>query len=87
MHKCGLNPLELFLSCHHLCWPLADVGYICKHNAKIMQSNIANFAKQVEKHEVDTDAGEEAMPLTNENLVELDQVMTKDRKLTGKVIL
>ena len=56
-----------------------------------MQSNIVNFAKQVGKHEVDSDAGEEAMPLTNEDLVELDQVMTrvmtKDRKLTGKVIV
>lgn len=56
-------------------------------SVNIMQSNIANFAKQVEKHEVDSDAEEEAMPLTNEDLVELDQVMTKDRKLTGEVIL
>lgn len=41
-----------------LFWPLADVGYICQHNAKIMQSNMANFAGQVGYHEVDSDAGE-----------------------------
>lgn len=54
-----------------LFWPLADVGYICEHNAKIMQSNMANFAGQVGYHEVDSDAGE-AVSQTNEDLVGSD---------------
>lgn len=29
-------------------------------------------------HEVGSDAGEEAMPLTKEDLIDLEQLMTKD---------
>lgn len=66
------------------CWLVTDIGYICQHNAKIMQSNIANFEKQVGYHEVDCDANEEAMPPTREDLVELDHLMTKDQKTNKK---
>lgn len=60
------------------------VGYICQYNAKAMQSNIANFTKQAGHHDIDSDAGGEAMPLTNEDLVELDHLMTEDYKTNKK---
>ena len=49
-----------------------------------MQSNIANFTKQAGHHDIDSDAGGEAMPLTNEDLVELDHLMTEDYKTNKK---
>lgn len=81
------KPLELSLTYHHL-YPaglLLMAGYICQHKAKTMYSNIANFAKKVGYHDVDSDI-EEAPRLTNGNLVELDQLMTKDLKMTRKRI-
>lgn len=48
-----------------------------------MQSNIANFAKLGGYHDTDSDVGEETMLLTND-LVELDQLMTKDQKADKK---
>lgn len=49
-----------------------------------MQSDIANFTKQVGYHDIDSNVGAEAMPLTNEDLVELDQLMSKDYKTDKK---
>lgn len=45
---------------------------------------MANFAKQVGYHDTDSDAGEEAMPLTNEDRIELDHLMTKNYKTDKK---
>ena len=65
---------------------LLMLGYICQPNAKIIQSNMANFAGQVGYQEVDSDAGE-AVSQTNEDLVGSDQLTTKGRNLMGKIIL
>lgn len=45
-----------------------------------MQSDFANFTKQVGYHDIDSNVGAKAMPLTNEDLVALDQLMNKDYK-------